>query len=76
MAQCGATVEQWNSDSGAGWWISGTVLVEQWNSDGGTVIVEQFGGIVKQCLWNGVVEQWNSESATVLSNSVGGTVEQ
>ena len=31
------TVEQWNSDSGAGWWISGTVLVEQWNSDGGTV---------------------------------------
>ena len=38
------------------------------------MIVEQFGGIVKQCLWNGVVEQWNSESATVLSNSVGGTV--
>ena len=40
------------------------------------MIVEQFGGIVKQCLWNGVVEQWNSERATVLSNSVGGTVEQ
>ena len=38
------------------------------------MIVEQFGGIGKQCLWNSVVEQWNSESATVLSNSVGGTV--
>ena len=52
-------MEQWNSDSGAGWWISGTVLVEQWKSDGGTVIVEQFGGIVKQCLeqCGGAVEQ-------------------
>ena len=40
------------------------------------MIVEQFSGIVKQCLWNGAVEQWNSESATVLAKSVGGTVER
>ena len=40
------------------------------------MIVEQFSGIVKQCLWNGVVEQRNSESATVLANSVGGSVEE
>ena len=37
VEECGATVEKWNSDSGAGWRISGTVLVEQWNGDGGTV---------------------------------------
>ena len=80
------TVEQWNSDSGAGWWISGTVLVEQWNSVGGTVIVEQFRGIVKpvercggtveQLKCNSVVEQcwWNSRKVKV--EHCGGTVEQ
>ena len=67
VEQCGGTVEQWNSDSGAGWWISGTVLVEQWNS--GTVMVEQ-------CRWNsdsGTV-WWNSK--TVFVERCGGTVEQ
>ena len=29
-------------------------MVEQWNSDGGTVLVEQCGGIVEQCWWNSV----------------------
>ena len=40
------------------------------------MIVEQFGGIVKQCLWNGVVEQWNSESGTLWWNSGTVMVEQ
>ena len=45
MEQCGATMEQWDSDGGTVWWYSGTLLikkeVEQWKSDGGTVLVEQ-----------------------------------
>ena len=45
VEQCGATMEQWNSDGGKMWWNSGTVWwnseVEQWNSVGGTAMVEQ-----------------------------------
>ena len=29
------------------------------------MIVEQFSGIVKQCLWNGAVDQWNSGTVKV-----------
>ena len=39
--------------------------MEQWNSDSGTVMVEQWGGRVKQSWWNSVVEQWNSDGGTV-----------
>ena len=79
-------MEQWNSDSGAGWWISGTVLVEQcwWNSACRTVrwnsgTVEQCGGILEQCWWNcGTVEQclWKSVMEQCWWNSGTVKVEQ
>ena len=40
-------------------------MVEQWNSHGGTVMVEQCGGKVKQSWCNSVGEQWNSHGGTV-----------
>ena len=49
--QCGGTVEQswWNTHSGTvkqRWWNG---VVDHGNSEGGTVIVEQCAGKVKQC---------------------------
>ena len=66
----------------------GTVMVGQWNSNGGTVcwnggtvMVEQCAGTVKQSWWNSVVEKSNSHggtawwnSGTVMVEQCGGTV--
>ena len=29
VEQCGATMEQWDSDGGTVWWHSGTLLIKQ-----------------------------------------------